>query len=247
MQKAWHELRDTADYADVEFLFMSAPYEDFLVTDGVVETIPQRSAALAISRQLTKIVLEDMDAIIISSAVRFKDVMSVYEAHRAESHANATGDPQWVSDECFETAVSEVMRAHRSWRVAAKVRAATLKPVALTTEPLYKASMIDFPRYRSTIGAVRTTGDEAALMASWKAGIRRLAGTDFTLLEQPDETLDSPAFTKEEYSIGTYMPRNRSVPMQDWNHMTPAFGALIVHQCVTWAREVSAATAEAAT
>lgn len=243
MESAWPAMRDQGAERSVAAGFLFSTFEELVIADGVLGGSPQRRKVMHAAGRLAEVSLAEWDAFVIVGAFKFKDALEVYDGYRGESYTSVSAArgvvPQLVSDACFELAMLGKMRAFRAYRFAQALRPATVAPILLLPAPLFRAGVLDYPRHRPRFAPLREGQDEIRLVAAWRRAMDILAGTSFDVIQQAPETLESPALTRDVYSIGTAMPRagtGRTAPIYDTTHMTTAYGAIMMQRCLEWAR-----------
>jgi len=224
--------------------FFTTSFDLMEVRSGVLTIASERHRSLFAENGATyEVQLNRQDAFVIAGVGRFKDIVTVYDHSRGESHAEPRPGKHVVSDACFEAAVLGLMREDRAGRFARMLRAATQAPIALTSVPMFRSGALTYPKLVRRLSPLREAGDEVPLAGLYRSMRQRLYGDDFTLVDQPPETLQSPAFTRDEYSIGTVPHKGRM--LYDTVHMTGEYGALALRRCIDWARTSVAAQAPA--
>lgn len=233
----WALLRD-AGAPDVKASFLGSGFEHIVVEPGRLaraRTSPPEALPPDVVNELQ---LADYDAFVLAGLFPWRSVLQLYGGYRAESHTDVQKDAQLVSDACFDAAVLGVSQAYPGWQVAKALRAVTARPIALLPQPRLRAGMLSHPKQGAFWTRMRDSGDDARLAASYEGAVRRLAGEDFALVEQPADTLETPVLTREEYSIGTVLRHGE--PRYDTTHMNGAYGRLMLERCVDWARRTTA-------
>lgn len=214
----------------VSFLPGGRDIGDVVFADGSLR--PASVAAQARQAELgetDQVTLADFDAFAVIGVASFRAALNVYAACRGEAHAARGEGHQLVSDACFEAAVAGIVAARAPWWLAARLRTETKAPIAVMAAPMYAASVLRDARFGARFEGLRRDGDEAALAASMERAMRRLTHTDFSLIHQPAETLDSPATTKERFRSGKPVRAAAGrVAAPDVAHMNTAYGRIVL-------------------
>lgn len=144
---------------------------------------------------------------------------------RADSHRHVPGRHRLLSDACFEAALAGLLADSPAWRLAQRLRAATDRPIALLPAPMPAAGT---PEERGADTPPPVTlleeADASAMRRSWRSALAQLTGEAFTVIEQAEETLATPASTHRRF-VG-----------RDLQHMNGEFGAIALRRGLAWAR-----------
>jgi hypothetical protein len=234
--RIWPTMREEEAGRRAALTFFALPdsiQHGIAVRDGKISAISERAQHHMRRYKLDyDIVLAEHDCFIVIGGPgfvgnNFPFMQRLYNGYRAESHLAPPGNAQFVSDLCFESALVGLMRQTPSWHLATSVREQTSAPIAIMPPPLISSRALREGTNMEFMQGLQKNGDEAPLVRSWRAAQRRLAGTQFSVIDQPEETLYSPATTLERFEMG-----------HDHFHMHTEFGRIMVNCCLDWAESV---------
>lgn len=225
----------------IRLTFFANKLNAVTVADGLLAPDPPLRSKLR-ARVLSKggvpdVSLGDYDAFAVVGVGLFRTALQIYGQCRAESHDPGDGSQQLVSDRCFETSLANTMRqTEHAHRFSLRLRAATDVPIALLPVPFYKESMADSEEFGPRLIPMRDARAAQALADSYRRAMRRLAGDQFTVIDQAPETLATPALTHDDFSVGK---RETSEGIfDDPNHMNGSYGRIMLARCLDWAETV---------
>ena len=123
--------------------------------------------------------------------------------------------------------VADHLGTHSGYQLARKMAAAgaariVLSPIAFPTQ--------GYPRIEARTGPEMRAASPAALAEIWDLAVSVAASDGITLIRQPPQTIVDSVFTKPEFAI------DQHVEKQDFEHHSPAFGALILSQAIALLR-----------
>lgn len=242
VQEASLGMRSELDAAGISLTFQPVGHdgEDFSIVDGRVSTsfrsrrLRSQVEASGLSEGL---VVGDQDAFVLIGGYGFALALRTYNHCRAEAHSNPGEKLTLVSDACFETALAGRIRETPMPSVARTLaNAVPSAPIALVTTPFYNARVEETadlgPRYR----ALRASGDAAELAASWRRAVRRAVGDRFTVIDQPQDTLETPVLTRPIFGMPPRHVAGKADPVIDNTHMNATYGEKILRLCLAWAK-----------
>jgi hypothetical protein len=244
-----------AEYPHISATFFSAPAEgqNYLAFENG-RVVPKTSRAeryFAItSGGLTSMTPGDYDLIVIVSlGFSIGPVIDVYLSHRSDAHNNREGDVQLVSTAYFD----EIARSGIERPLAFGLRNLIVDTSGVEVwnfaKPMPCLHALDNPNPPTahsvlTIAAYRQAmvcGDLLSLCDSYKHTIAELRARGMTVLLQPDETLETPAFTRAAFAVdrASFLPGGPAP--NDGTHMNAEYGATALRMIFSRMRQPSPA------
>jgi hypothetical protein len=143
-------------------------------------------------------------------------------SRKAGPKAQLVSEPAWLS------AMTNSIASTRGLLASRKVVAIAGKPAFLIATPRPERRILESAKLAWAKKRVPDAG-WVRLQSTFDSAVAQAAeATGLTVLPQPEETFDGPAFSRAEFSRGSYsIVRNSDSPAEDCIHMNAAFGAIV--------------------
>lgn len=230
MHLGWNLIKD--EHPEIEATFFGSPsdaFADLRVENGAL--VPDSEAALKhvkfTSGGETEIRADryDVFAVVALGFSISKIVAHLYKHYRCEEHRFHRGASQFVSNACFNQALTGMVHDSLALTITRKLRSISDRPILVVPQALPSNAACQKPFWDN----MTKKGDYALIARSFDEVKSNLRAEGQRILEQPEETKNGDLFTKDEYRKGSLRLHGEykvNHPDNDFSHMNPAFGAL---------------------
>ena len=225
VKTAWDE-HGSASFDPSFYGALNRDWSHLVVENGLLVA---SSSALAKQMQATggatTIDPAQFDAfVLIGFSLSFHRFAKVYETHRLAEHVTRAGAP--ISPAGLRAAIRDFMDATVCLDVAKRIRSIFKGPILVCPIPNISAAArrLSQPEARK----LNVLSDEAIFAPALAGVIASVLGElaakhGFTVLPQPEQTVEDLVYTREDYAIG-----QTKAGEPDYLHANSAYGALVL-------------------
>ncbi len=237
-------------HPDVEIGFFGAPAhwtKKADLRDGVISTShpPLAQKFSEVSGGSETVNLNEFDVVaLVGMFFGFSECLR--EIRRAHTYTMPPLKPksQLISQTCMGQLFEDLLKASAAYEWAEKIRSQFMKPVLIVPTPLSSETRLQNDAFLAPVAAdFRPIAPK--LFSMYRERARALAkAAGVTLVEQPDDTMAFPGFTKQHFSRGSLrLLHEAGHEESDFNHMNQEFGTVLLREIISAVRTSRAVSA----
>ncbi|CAN5177451.1 hypothetical protein BH10PSE7_BH10PSE7_11520 [soil metagenome] len=235
LKLGWDDIAGEVQGVSATFFGAPAPhYLAFSVVDGNLVARGDAAKRHIVTNANTGYVeLGAYDGVILCGLnVSVNRLVLLYKTYRTDGQQGFEKAKYILSPDCYEKACNGLYENTYGMRLGHDIYNETGKPVWLMPQP-FPSSAIVSSQKPNPFQEVVKNGDDGFILSQYNTILKRVAGDEVRVLEQPPETKTGPLLSDTRYSAGSVRltaDLSRAHREDDHGHMNRKYGAIVLRQ-----------------